>query len=298
MNSGCGPWSRERSIATRAGDSESPTRHFKKSLQYFKPGTLERFTLIEKMKKEDFTAKELCKTLEISRSGYYAHLSKQKCQRRRTDADLSICIQSAFCQSRRTYGTRRLRILLAREGRSCSRRRIARLMKENDLSAIRKGRFRPRTTDSRHNHPIAPNHLLPQADTNPPTPEQTWVADITYLETGEGWHYLAAEMKLGSRRIAGWKTGLTLESTLVEGALSRALFSSGSPPKVHHSDRGKSVCCRFFPFPAQFLCKRNLGHHLDRKSRRDHSPRNMTLMPQWAEKRRIWLWPRLEGSHL
>lgn len=198
------------------------------------------------MEKEDFTTKELCKTLEISRSGYYAHLSKQKCQRRRTDADLSICIQSAFCQSRRTYGTRRLRILLAREGRSCSRRRIARLMKENDLSAIRKGRFRPRTTDSRHHHPIAPNHLLPQADTNPPAPEQTWVADITYLETGEGWHYLAGEMKLGSRRIVGWKTGLTLESTLVEGALSRALFSSGSPPKVHHSDRGSQYAAGSF----------------------------------------------------
>lgn len=198
------------------------------------------------MEKENFTIKELCKTLEISRSGYYAHISEEECQRQRADADLSIRIQGAFCQSRRTYGTRRLRILLAREGRSCSRRRIARLMKTNGLRAIRKGRFRPRTTDSRHNHPIAPNHLLPQVDSRLPAPEQTWVADITYLPTAEGWHYLAAEMNLGSRRIVGWKTGPTLESTLVEGALCRALFSSGSPPEVHHSDRGSQYAAGSF----------------------------------------------------
>ncbi len=128
------------------------------------------------MEKEEFTTKELCWALEISRSGYYAHISKEECQRRQADADLSTHIHGAFCQSRRTYGTRRLRIMLAREGRACSRRRIARLMRTKGLRALRKGRFRPRTTDSRHNHPIAPTHLLPQLDSSPPAPEQTWVA--------------------------------------------------------------------------------------------------------------------------
>jgi putative transposase len=198
------------------------------------------------MEKEEFTIKEVCKTLGISRSGYYSHLIKQEGQRRQADGDLSGRIYSAFCQSRRTYGTRRLRMALAREGLFCSRRRISRLMRTNGLRALRKGRFRPRTTDSRHNHPIAPNHLMLRADSSLlAPPEQTWVADITYLPTAEGWHYLAAEMNLGSRRIVGWKTGPTLESTLVESALSRALFSQ-SPPKIHHSDRGSQYAAGSF----------------------------------------------------
>ncbi len=117
------------------------------------------------MEKEKFTIKELCSVLEVSRSGYYLHLGKEEGIRRCQDAKPMVHIETIFGQSRRTYGTRRVRVALSREGPSCSRRRISRLMKTNGLCALRKGRFRPRTTDSRHNHPIAPNRLLPQADT-------------------------------------------------------------------------------------------------------------------------------------
>ncbi len=83
-------------------------------------------------------------------------------------------------------------------------------------------------------------------DTTSVTPEQTSVADITYLPTGEGWHYLTAEMNLASRRIVGWKTGSTMESTLVESAFSRAVLLSGTRPQLYHSDRGSQYAAGAF----------------------------------------------------
>ena len=207
---------------------------------------MERFTLIETMEKQHYTIKELCVTLEVSRSGYYAHGHKPEGLRRRQDADLKACIDVAFRESRSAYGTRRLRVVLDRGGRSCGRRRIARLMAVSGLSALRKGRYRPRTTQSRHDHPIAPNRLLSAEGVPLVAAEQTWVADITYLPTGEGWHYLAAEMNLGSRRIMGWKSASSMESALVEGAFQRAAFSSSNPPKLHHSDRGSQYAAKSF----------------------------------------------------
>lgn len=242
-----GPCGGNRPTAPGAGGDQPTAGHFKKSLRYFRPGTVERFTLIETMKEKDFTLKELCATLEVSRSGYYTHGEKGEGRRRREDADLGERIRIAFHENRRTYGTRRLRVVLDRQGRACGRRRIARLMAEKGLRALRKGRYRPRTTDSRHAYPIAPNRLLPgTTETSCVAPEQTWVADITYLPTGEGWHYLAAEMNLGSRRIVGWKTGSTMESALVESAFRRAAFSYSSLPKLHHSDPGSQYAAGSF----------------------------------------------------
>ena len=119
-------------------------------------------------------------------------------------------------------------------------------MAVSGLSALRKGRYRPRTTQSRHDHPIAPNRLLSAEGVPLVAAEQTWVADITYLPTGEGWHYLAAEMNLGTRRIMGWKSASSMESALVEGAFQRAAFSSSNPPKLHHSDRGSQYAAKSF----------------------------------------------------
>lgn len=202
---------------------------------------------MEAMIKEAFTHGELCAALEVSRSDFHAHRREGARPRRQQDADLSVRIAAGFADSRRTYGTRRLRVLLAWEGHACGRRRIARLMAENGLRALRKGRYRPRTTDSRHDHAIAPNRLLPTAsESSSSVPlEQTWVADITYLPTGEGWLYLAAEMNLGSRRIVGWKTGSTMESALVQSAFNRAAFASPLP-KLHHSDRGSQYAAAPF----------------------------------------------------
>jgi transposase InsO family protein len=113
------------------------------------------------------------------------------------------------------------------------------------LQALQKRRFRPQTTQSRHAEPIAPNRLkeLIQA---PQRPYEVWAGDITYLPTlEEGWLYLAAEMDLCSKRIAGWKLDDSLAAPLVVEAFQRAV-SSWSAPTLHHSDRGVQYAAQDF----------------------------------------------------
>jgi len=226
------------------------------------------------MEQDNFGMKELCVALEVSRSGFYAHGRKSSGKRRVEDANLSLCLGQSFRESRRTYGTRRLQKALRAQGRRCARRRIARLMAQSGLQAIGKRRYRPRTTDSRHDHPIATNRLLEGAQ-DPALAHKTWVADITYLPTGEGWHYLAAEMNLASRRIVGWKTGPTLQSTLVEAAFRRAAFST-PPPQLHHSDRGCQYASTAF---RSLLRSHNVTASMSRKA---NCYDNATMESFWA----------------
>ena len=139
---------------------------------------------------------EMCAGLEVSRSGFYDHTHKGI--RRMQDEVLAQEVSDAFAQSRRTYGTPRLRYELLHRGHLCGRRRITRLMRQQVPQALRKGRFIPRTTDSRHGRAVAPQRLL---ETPPPTkPNQVWITDITYIPTKEGWLFLAAEIALQAER--------------------------------------------------------------------------------------------------
>jgi transposase InsO family protein len=124
-----------------------------------------------------------------------------------------------------------------REGRRHSRRRVARLMREMGLAA-RPGRRRPpRTTDSRHDLPVAPN-LLDRHFTVE-RPDAAWLADISYLPTDEGWLYLAAIEDLATREIVGWSMADHLRAGLCVDALVMALQRRRpGPGLVHHSDRG------------------------------------------------------------
>jgi len=129
--------------------------------------------------------------------------------------------------------------------------------------------------ESRHDHPIAPNRLLPAEGIAPVAAEQTWVADITYLQTGEGWHYLAAEMNLASRRIMGWKSAATMESSLVEEAFQKAAFSS-APPRLHHSDRGSQYAAK------SFRSLLDAHHVIPSMSRRANCYDNASLESFWS----------------
>jgi putative transposase len=136
-------------------------------------------------------------------------------------------IDLIHARSRQTYGSPRVMQELRKKGRRHGRHRIARLMQEKGLCGRQKGRHRVQTTDSNHDHPIAPNRLAeaPKAT----APNQLWVADITYIETKEGWLYLAAILDLYSRKIVGWAmseridTSLVLKSSGHGSAASRAL---------------------------------------------------------------------------
>ena len=126
---------------------------------------------------------------------------------------------------------------LRKEGLHHGRNRIARLMKQAGLCGRQKGRYRVKTTDSNHDHPIAPNRLA-QAP-QPTAPNQLWVADITYIQTQESWLYLAAILDLYSRKIVGWAMSDRIDTALVLKALGMALLHRNPPRELLlHSDRG------------------------------------------------------------
>ena len=181
----------------------------------------------------------LCENLEVSPSGYYdwqkRHLSPGV--RAAENEILAQEIQEIHTQSRETYGSPRIVAALRKKGRKHGRNRITRLMQEKGLCGRQKRRYRVRTTDSNHDHPIAPNRLAeaPKAT----APNQIWVADITYIETKEGWLYLAAILDLYSRKIVGWAMREHIDTTLVLKALAMALLHRNPPAKLLlHSDRG------------------------------------------------------------
>jgi len=185
----------------------------------------------------EYQVEELAQTLEVSASGFYAHQHQPQRARARQDQQLLPKIQTVFQDSRRTYGSPRITAALRRDGEPCGKNRVARLMRQNGLKARQKRRFVPRTTQSNHDQPVAPNWLAKVPA--PVRPDQIWVVDITYIATGEGWIYLAVVLDACSRKVVGWAMSAFLETSLVTEALSRAQKERRpAPGLLHHSDRG------------------------------------------------------------
>jgi transposase InsO family protein len=189
--------------------------------------------------KSEYSILSLCENLQVSASGYYDWQRRRVTPGPRAQETQRLAqeVQAIHTRSRRTYGSPRIVAELRSQGRRHGRARIARLMKAKGLCGRQKGRYRVRTTDSNHDHPIAPNRLAqaPQAS----APNQIWVADITYIHTGQGWLYLAAILDLYSRRIVGWAMGEKIDAALVLKALAMALLHRQPPANLlFHSDRG------------------------------------------------------------
>ena len=179
----------------------------------------------------------LCAVLAVSRSGYYCWRGARPTARTSRDAELTDKIVAAHRQSRGSYGAPRIMAELRATGERTSEKRCARLMKQCGIQGRKKHRRQPRTTDSRHGQPIAAN-LLALVD-QPTVQNQIWLTDITYLETGEGWLYLAAVLDAFSRRVVGWACAPTMAANLVvaawRDAVARRRPGAGL---LHHSDRG------------------------------------------------------------
>lgn len=182
-----------------------------------------------------FGVRRLCRLLDVSSSGYYAWRDRRPSRRAEQDAVLLAQIRAIFAAGRETYGYRRVHAKLA-AAQTWGRDRVRRLMRANGLQPKRKRRFVV-TTQSRHSWPVAPN-LLAQ-DFRAATPNEKWLADITYIPTDEGWLYLATIEDLFSRFIAGWAMESYLTDQLTRKSLQMAL-SRRHPPAglIHHSDRG------------------------------------------------------------
>lgn len=186
----------------------------------------------------------MCQILEVSRSGFYAWCKRPKSKRQLENERLTQAIIRVFKQSNEIYGALKVTNQLRQEGISCSKNRVARLMRQNNLRSKIKRKFKA-TTNSRHNYPVADN-LLKQ-DFNVQRPNQVWVGDITYISTKEGWLYLAAILDLYSRRIVGWAMDSTMSKQLVIDALNQAV-GRRRPPKgiMFHSDRGSQYASHDF----------------------------------------------------
>jgi putative transposase len=182
------------------------------------------------------TIRPLCRLLEVSPSGYYHWLKRKPGPRAQANQQLLKRVRQVFKQNRQTYGSPRITHCLQRSHIPCSKNRVAKLMRIDGLKARAKRPFRPRTTDSRHRYGAAPNRLKSLALTRI---NQAWVADITYIQAGSRWVYLAAVMDLFSRRIVGWSLGYSMHALLVKEALQQALaFRHPAAGLLHHSDRG------------------------------------------------------------
>ena len=181
----------------------------------------------------------MCQLLKVSPSGFYDWQQRRDCPSPRAMADQKLTghITTNFAGSRQTYGSPRVQQELDQQGCSHGRNRIARLMKAAGLCGRQKRRYRVQTTNSKHDQPIAPNRLAEAPKTT--APNQIWVADITYIETQEGWLYLAGILDLYSRKIVGWAMSERIDTALVTAALSMALLHRQPPAKLlFHSDRG------------------------------------------------------------
>jgi putative transposase len=189
--------------------------------------------------KDAYALRPLCAVLEVSPSGFYAWRRRQAVPSARAQQDQRLEAQIAviFQDSRRTYGSPRIQVTLARLGCCHGRNRIARLMRQNRLCGRSRRRFRVVTTDSRHDQPVAPNRL---AQAPPLTqPNRIWVADITYIATAQGWLYVAAILDLYSRRVVGWAMSDQIDTALTLAAWRQACQHRQPPAGLlFHSDRG------------------------------------------------------------
>lgn len=186
----------------------------------------------------------MCVRLEVSRSGYYAWRKRPLCARKQQDARLKLLVRVVHAQSRSTYGSPRIHHALRKQGHRVSRKRVARLMRQEGLQGLRKRRF-VRTTNASHGLTVAANIL--ERRFNPRFLNRAWVGDMTYLRSQEGWLYLATVIDLCSRRVIGWCIDETLDASLATRALeSAARQRRPRPGLIFHSDRGSQYASAGF----------------------------------------------------
>ncbi len=178
----------------------------------------------------------MCKCLEVSRSAYYDWLTLGESLRAKENKMLSKLIKEIFINGRQSYGARRIKRALFKQGFIVGNRRIGRLMKEQELFCKTKRKFRV-TTDSKHQLPVSENLLAREFTVS--RPDVSYVGDITYIHTESGWLYLAVVIDLFSRKVVGWSMADNMRAELVNNALLMALWTR--KPKrglLWHTDRG------------------------------------------------------------
>jgi putative transposase len=179
--------------------------------------------------------RRMCQVLDLSRSGYYAWLSRAQSAHDVLDRQLLAAIREEHLASRGIYGAPRLHAMLRRRGFSVARKRVARLMREAGLVGVTR---RPRHSTTVRDDAARPAPDLVDRDFSAKGPDQLWVADITHVPTRAGSLYLATVLDVWSRKIVGWSLEDEMPADLVVAALEMAHRRRGPAAVVHHSDQG------------------------------------------------------------
>lgn len=198
-----------------------------------------RFAAIQRLRAE-YTVALLCRSLNVSTSGFHAWLSRPESARAREDRAIEAGMKKLSAKTGHSYGTRRHSRVFG-----CGRVRARRLMRKSGLVARKTQQFRACTTDSTHRKPVAENLLNQNFQVE--KPNTVWVGDVTQLRTLEGKVYLAVLLDLHSRRVVGWATGRYLDSFLCLRAFDQAVASRRPKPGlIHHTDRGSEYASHVY----------------------------------------------------
>ena len=197
----------------------------------------------------------MCKIFNISRSGYYSWLNRPISRRAQENKQLGDNITQIYIKHKGKYGCPRITKELHKTGLSCGKNRVYNIMNKLNIKAKNKRKFRV-TTDSNHNLPIHKNII--NRDFTATDINQKWFSDISYIETNEGWLFLAIVLDVYSRAIVGWSMDKTMTKELVCDALNMALWRRQFPKGVIiHSDRGSQYCSKEYQNMLnnnQFIC--------------------------------------------
>lgn len=197
----------------------------------------------------EYPVRTMCSLLNVAPSGYYAWLQKPVSDRAREDARLLRLIRASFKASHGIYGAPRILQDLRETGETCSKHRVARIMRENKIMSLHGYR-------TRHYVVGKPSVLVPnlvKRNFDVERPNKIWVTDITYIRTWEGWLYLAVVMDLFSRKIVGWATRPTIHRQLVLDAVLMAVRNRRPRETIIHSDQG----CQYGSDDWQRFCRTN-----------------------------------------
>ena len=186
----------------------------------------------------------MCDALGVSTAGYYSWVLRDTSAQEQRRETLAAEVAAVHAEVKARYGSPRIHAELVERGHDCCVNTVARLMRDAGIAARSKRKFR-QTTDSNHTHPVAANVLDRQFD--PEEPNTSWVADVTYIPTREGWLYLAAVEDLFSRMVVGWSMAATMTSRLVVDALGMAVVRRlPGAGLVAHSDRGSQYASEHY----------------------------------------------------
>lgn len=210
--------------------------------------------------RDEFEVAMMCEVLHASRSGFYDWMSRDQDTKQLKLSLIKQQILAIFLKSRRTYGVPRILRALLAAGYTIGKEKVAELMRELGLKARAAKKFKAATTDSKHRYPVQDNKL--KQDFTAKSPNSKWVGDVTFIETNEGWLYLAAVLDLCTRKIVGWAMYEANDHHLTRAALEMALKRQKVTSNLlFHSDRGSNYACHDFQ---GLLCQSGLAASMSR----------------------------------